>query len=223
MASFQEQLDVAFPPDTDAVMVRVVSQAIALVGDVMDHESFLNSLIGNDIRGHIRRAAVLFSVHESCQAGNLPFDSAMTRMPLGGGHWVELRSGSFRAHICRTDGPIAFPEETPTRQDQRLSNQLELFDRDPVVVPLRAVAAPEMYAWLTFGATGHDLTHLCWGMPEAGRNSWLARTNVMNRLGPISEMTTTEAPAPAVILRFRDHIEDALRKDGKTPDSDHTA
>ena len=45
-----------------------------------------------------------------------------------------------RAHICRTEGPVAFPEETPTRQDQRLSNQLRL-DLDPVVVPLRPAPA----------------------------------------------------------------------------------
>lgn len=213
MASFQEQLDEAFPPDTDAPLVRSISQAIVLASDIMDHEPFLKSLIGGDIRGHIRRAAVLFSVHESCQAGDLPFVSQMTRMPLGGGHWVELRSGSYRAHICRTDNPIAFPEETPTRQDQRLSNQLELFERDPVIVPFRTTLAPEMYAWMTFGATGRDLTHLCWGMPEAGRNSWLARTNIMNRLGPVMEAVAPETPAPAVVLRFRDHIEEALRKD----------
>lgn len=223
VVSFQEQLDEAFPPDTDVSLVRSISQAIMIAGDVMDHEPFLKSLIGSDIRGHIRRAAVLFNVHESCQAGDLPFVSQMTRMPLGGGHWVELRSGSYRAHICRTDNPNAFPEETPTRQDQRLSNQLELFERDPVVVPFRASPAPEMYAWLTFGATGRNLTHLCWGMPEAGRNNWLARTNVINRSGPIIGAVTPETPAPAVILRFRDHIEEALRKDDEESDSDHNA
>lgn len=223
MVSFQEQLDEAFPADTDASLVRSVAQAIMLASDVMDHEPFLKSLIGGDIRGHIRRAAVLFSVHESCRAGDLPFASQMTRMPLGGGHWVELRSGSFRSHICRTDNPIAFPEETPTRQDQRLSNQLDLFERDPVVVPFRGSPAPEMYAWLTFGATGRDLTHLCWGMPEAGRNTWLARTNIMNRLGPVIEAVAPETLAPAVVLRFRDHIEEALRKDDEQSDSDHSA
>lgn len=223
IVSFQEQLDQAFPAGTDAPLVRSVWQAIMLASDIMDHEPFLKSLIGSDIRGHIRRAAVLFSVHESCQAGDLPFVSEMTRMPLGGGHWVELRSGSYRAHICRTDNPIAFPEETPTRQDQRLSNQLELFERDPVVVPFGGAPAPEWYAWLTFGATGRDLTHLCWGMPESGRNSWLARTNIMNRLGPIIEAVAPETPAPAVVLRFRDHIEEALRKDDEQSDSDQSA
>lgn len=223
MAIFQDQLDEAFPPNTDAALFRIVSQAIILASDVMDHESFLASLIGGDIRGHIRRAAVLFSVHESCQAGNLPFASEMTRMPLGGGHWVELRSGAYRAHICRTDNPIAFPEETPTRQDQRLSNQLDLFIRDPIVVPIRPDPSPEMYAWLTFGATGRELTHLCWGMPEAGRNSWLARTNIINRLGSAIETVASETPTPAVVLRFRDHIEEALRKDDTESDSDHNA
>lgn len=222
MTNFQEQLDDAFPAATDAAMVRVVSQAIILAGDAMDSEPFLASLIGGDIRGHIRRAAVLFSVHESCRAGDLPFASEMARMPLGGGHWVELRSGSFRAHICRTEGPVAFPEETPTRQDQRLSNQLRL-DLDPVVVPLRPASADALYAWLTFGAAGRELTHLCWGMPEAGRNTWLARTNVLSRLGPAVDTEAPEAVPPAVVLRFRDHVEDALRKGRDAPDADRTS
>lgn len=222
MTSFQELLDESFPAHTDLMLMRSASQAIRLAHDVMDHEPFLKSLIGSDIKGHIRRAAVLFSVHESCKAGDLPFVSKMTRMPLGGGHWVEVRSGPFRAHICRTDGPIAFPEETPTRQDQRLSNQLELFDRHPVVVPLRSSAQPELYAWLTFGANGNELTHLCWGMPEAGRNSWLARTNVLTRLGSATEIAP-ESLTPAVVLRFRDHIEEALRSDTKESNFDHKA
>ncbi|MBD3732563.1 MAG: hypothetical protein IE934_07605 [Sphingopyxis sp.] len=222
MPSFQEQLDEAFPPDADAALARCVAQAIMLAGDVMANEPFLNSLIGNDIRGHIRRAAVLFNVHQSCRAGDLPFDAEMTRMPLGGGHWVELRSGVYRAHICRTDGPVAFPEETPTRQDQRLSNQLDMFEPDPVVVPFRAPSETEMYAWLTFGAEGRDLTHLCWGMPEAGRNSWLARTNVLNRLGPAFEfpVEAPEAAAPSVVLRFREHIEEELRRDDEGSGAD---
>lgn len=214
MSFFQEQLDEAFPPATDAALMRCVSQAIMLASDAMANEPFLNCLIGSDIRGHIRRAAVLFNVHESCRRGELPFASEMSRMPLGGGHWVELRSGAYRAHICRTEGPVAFPEETPTRQDQRLSNQLEMFEPDPVIVPFRSPAASEMYAWLTFGAEGRELTHLCWGMPEAGRNSWLARTNVLRRLGAAEvHADAPEAPSPAVVLRFRDHIEEELRRD----------
>lgn len=214
MITFQEQLDEAFPAHADAALVRCVSQSIALASEVMAGESFLNSLIGADIRGHIRRAAVLFNIHENCRTGDLPFASEMTRMPLGGGHWVELRSGVFRAHICRTDGPVAFPEETPTRQDQRLSNQLHLFETDPVVVPFRSCATSEMYAWLTFGAEGRELTHLCWGMPEAGRNNWLARSNVLARLSSAGSITP-ERPdelAPAVVLRFREHIEEELRR-----------
>lgn len=213
MHNFQEQLDEAFSPGADAVLVRCVSQAVMLANDAMANEPFLNSLIGADIRGHIRRAAVLFNVHESCRAGDLPFESEMTRMPLGGGHWVELRSGIYRAHICRTDGPVAFPEDTPTRQDQRLSNQLDLFTPDSVIVPLRPPTICELYAWLTFGTEGRELTHLCWGMPEAGRNNWLARTNVLRRLGESNvRIDGFDEPTAAVVLRFRDHIEQEMRR-----------
>jgi len=46
-------------------------------------------------------------------------------------------------------------------------------------------------------------------MPEAGRNSWLARTNVLARLGPAAEVAPEAVPT-AVVLRFRDHVEEAL-------------
>lgn len=211
MQSFQQQLDEAFPPETDAALVRAVSQAVALADTTMENERWLKCLVGHDLRGHIRRVAVLFNVHESCRIGDLPFNSEMKKMPRGGAHWVELRSGTFRAHICRTDSPAAFPEETPTRQDERLSNQLELI-LDPTVVPLRGGSVDEMYAWLTFGAERKNLTHLCWGMPEANRNSWLARSNVLRRLESSTIVEKQEAPAPAIVLRFREHIEESLRK-----------
>jgi hypothetical protein len=142
----------------------------------------------------------------------------MSQMPRGGGHWVELRSAQFKAHICRTEGPAAFPEDTPTRQDQRLTNQFEL-RLDAKVVPLRPVitSSIEMYAWLTFGAAADQLTHLCWGMPAAGRDEWIARINIMRR-AENAEVVSASAPSAKTVLRFRDHVEEALRRPGPSAD-----
>lgn len=224
VTSFQELLDNAFPSDTDAALARSVAQGLLLAESVSSSEAFLCTPIGNDMAGHVRRAAVLHSVHQSCEAGDLPFSSAISKMPLGGGHWVELRSDNFRAHICRTDNPQAFPTDTPTRQDQRLSNQFELFEPSPIVIPIRQPAEMELYAWLTFGANAGDLTHLCWGMPKAGRNEWLARVNVIRRLGAAAiDVTNADTPSEAVKLQFRDHIERTLRRDDESTGANNDA
>ncbi len=221
MSIFQSELEAAFPASTDAAVILGVQQGVLLANAALENELFLATPVGRDLRGHLRRAAVLFRIHELCKAGDLPFEAFMDRMPRGGGHWVEIRSGNFRAHICRTDGPAAFPEDTPTRQDQRLSNQLDLFADNVVLLP-GVEALANSYAWLTFGVDGPSLGHICWGMPKATRDEWLARVNVMERAARNATPTKeAEAPTAAMRLRFRDHIEESLQK-GKEGDDAKT-
>lgn len=212
MSVFQTQLETAFPPSTDAAVILGVRQGVLLANAALENELFLSTPVGKDLRGHLRRAAVLFRIHELCKAGDLPFDASIDRMPKGGGHWVELRSANYRAHICRTDGPAAFPEDTPTRQDQRLSNQLDLFADNVVMLP-SMTASVESYAWLTFGVDGPGLAHVCWGMPKASRDEWLARINVIERAARnATPAPQAETPTAAMRLRFREHIEESLQK-----------
>ncbi|MBW4329425.1 hypothetical protein KY084_00845 [Stakelama sp. CBK3Z-3] len=218
--TYQELLEEAFPASFDRAVISGVRQGILLANAVMENEIFLKTLVGGDLRGHLRRAAVLYRVHEMCKAGDLPFSSVMDRMPRGGGHWVELRSGDFKAHICRTDGPAAFPDDTPTRQDERRTNQPGLFDQN--VVPLHRTPSDleQMYAWLTFGATGKSITHLCWAMPAASLDDWLARINVLRRVEQSADVEAS-APPPTAVLRFREHVEETLRAkkdDGEATD-----
>lgn len=208
--SFREDFHKAFPASADAALVRCVEQAIIMASELMEHERFLNSLIGHDIRGHIRRAAVLFNVHSACKNGDLPFSAEMGKMPLGGGHWVELMSGNFRAHIYRSDGPELFPIDTPTKKNSRLSNQFNLcFDDDNKVISIPDRREP-YEAWLTFDVNAQKLSHLCWGMPEAKRNTWLDRINILRRLEGAPSMPEVK-PTKANRLRFKEHIEEALR------------
>lgn len=218
MSVFQSQLEDAFPASTDAAVILGVQQGVLLANAALENELFLSTPVGRDLRGHLRRAAVLFRIHELCKNGDLPFNSSIDKMPRGGGHWVELHSGNFRAHICRTDGPAAFPEDTPTRQDQRHSNQLDLFADNVILLPGTESLA-NCYAWLTFGVEGPSLGHVCWAMPKATRDEWLARVNVIERAArnavPAKE---PEAPTKAMRLRFREHIEESLQK---SEDSDN--
>lgn len=207
---FQEALDAAFPPEADANLIRGVSEGIFLADSTMKSAGFLQSTVGLDIRGHVRRAGILFRLHEMAGAGDLPFTSAMSKMPRGNWHWIELQSKNFTAHVCRTDAPEAFPDDTPTRQDDRVTNQLDFFKDSSSVVPIRGYLA-----WLTFGVGDSGaLAHLCWGMPKASEDVWLARTNVIRRAEMNEKIVPIEKADVKAKVRFRDHIEETVLKKG---------
>lgn len=204
--TMQQLLDSAFPQETDANLIRGVSEGIFLADSTLDSTPFLSSDVGADLRGHLRRSGILFRLHELCTLGDLPFNSTMSRMPRGNWHWTELQSGNFTSHVCRTDAPELFPVDSPTRQDDRVTNQGDLFFDTSSVIPIRGY-----FAWLTFGA-GHSgsLGHLCWGMPSAKEDAWLARTNILRRAHENESFIPKEPATAAAKLKFRDHVEESL-------------
>jgi hypothetical protein len=164
----------------------------------------------------------MFRIQGLCQRGDLPFDAEMVRMPYGNWHCLEIRSGQFKAHICRTSALYEFPVETLSRQDARLVNQGDLFADHVVSLDEVAGRLRQLYAWLTFGVTKEGkLDHLCWAMPPADEGDWLAHVDVMKRVKETSakqiEHKVINAPSPTIKLRFKEHIEDQLsseKKDG---------
>lgn len=208
----QGLLDAAFPAETDAELSRAVQQGILLADSVLKSEKWLDGAFGLDARGYLRRAGIQSQVNAACVAGDLPFAATVDRMPRGPFHWVELTSNGLKAHICRTDSPNAFPEDTPTRQDERLANpQGDLFESN--VVPIRDVvkAVPQLFAWLSFGIPhGGQLGHLCWAMPDHKGEAWLAHTNVLHRLAVAQVRAEPEAPPERVKIRFKEEIAESL-------------
>jgi hypothetical protein len=214
---FQEQLDTAFPDSTDEHVIRGVTEGIMLADKIIENEPFLRTLVGQDLRGHLRRAGILFRLHGMATDGELPFQSSMIQMPRGNWHWVELRSQNIRSHVCRTDGPALFPTDTPTRQDDRLSNQGDLFLIDPALTDISVRSA-----WLMFGmGDSGALGHLCWGMPNAKSDIWLARTNIMRRVEAKGVGVRIEAPSKSLGLKFKQHIEESLGENGERTAADN--
>lgn len=208
----QWRLAQAFPQSTDAALIRGFTQGILLADGLLDSEPFLQGAIGRDLRGHLRRAGILFRLHELCMRGDLPFGATISKMPRGNWHWLELASGKYVAHLCRTDSPLAFPEDNPTRQDDRFRNQNDLFE--PNVVPLAELAdqAKGMTAWLTFGGgTAGQLQHLCWALPAADGGQWLAHIDVLRRVASsgVAEYPDT-SQTRGLSLRFKEHIAESL-------------
>lgn len=210
MNEFQTRLDAAFPASSDETVTRGAREGICLADDWLSGHPFLAGPLGRDIRGHVRRCGILFRIHEMAQAGDLPFASKLLPMPRGNWHWVELQSAGIKSHICRSESPTAYPEDTPTRQDERLVNQFDFeFMPKPVAADPQA-----MFAWLTYGiAFDGTLGHLCWAMPTSAGDAWLARTNVLVRLADAAREANPETATKPLKLKFKDHIEEALNKD----------
>lgn len=216
----QRRLVAAFPASADANVVRAVREGVLLADGARESEAFLRNMVGRDLRGLLRRAGILYRLHEMAKAGDLPFTTKMIRMTRGSWHYVEIRSGQFRAHVCRTHAPDAFPEDTPTKQDHRVVNQADLFD--PAVTPMRGIAdgVRHLYAWLNFGAGENgELHHVCWAAPDKERSEWLGHIDVMRRLAISGgSPAPAEPPARKQKLRFKDEIAEALGRADKVGD-----
>lgn len=220
---FQDLLDEAFPPKTDEQVIRGVTEGVLLADAILESEPMLQSPVGKDSRGHLRRAGIMFRMHDLCTIGDLPFSSRMTKMPRGGCHWLELESLRFTAHICRTDGPSAFPVDTPTHQDERLSNQLDLFRQNVVPFPTVGQEISSLSTWLTFGVLpSGKLGHACWAMPAANTEDWIAHTNILKRAASSEKKVLSPPEAKGLILRFRKEIEDEIDKnDAESEDQEN--
>jgi hypothetical protein len=212
--AIQERMRLAFPASADPMTIRAVRDGVLLADDLIKSTPLLNTLIGHDYRGLIRRAGVMFSFHETCKRGDLPFKTSIRQMHRGHWHLLEINSGSERAQICRTDEADAFPEDTPVKQDERLVNQFDLFQRlPPVEILLRKI--PRLYVWLTFGIDANGiLTHVCWTAPAKEEKQWLAFENILRSAAKSAAPLppAKSAPDPKKKLRFKKHIEAVLEK-----------
>lgn len=217
----QLRLAEAFPAETDAPLIRAFREGVLLADGLLDSEPFLQTLTGRDLRGHLRRAGILHRVFEACRVGDLPFDSSVRPMPRGHWHYLEIRSQLFVAHICRTEGIHAFPDDSLTHQEERIQNQGDLFS--PNILPLREEIrqARRLSAWLTFGGnvTG-QLQHLCWAMPAFDNQEWLAHINILRRASASGAIDQAEPKyGSSVRLRFKEHIEELLAQRAQSNDN----
>lgn len=209
----QASLDAAFPPNSDKEVVRAVSEGILLADDLIAGTLFLKTPIGRNYRGLLRRAGVMYRIHNLCELGDLPFQSNMVRMERGSWHCLEISSMAFKAHVCRSDSADSLPEDSETRQDERLVNQLDLFSGSGLPFSKLLPTIGRKYAFLTFGADKKgQLHHVCWGMPPKEGDEWLAHTNVIRRAAVAFAIAEPAKPDKKAALRFRKHVEESLAK-----------
>ena len=216
----QADMEAAFPPETYAPLVAAMKRAVLKANEHSKSAEFMRMPVGLDARGYVRRAAIHAEIVEACEAGELPFVARQIRMDKGFLHHTEIESGAFIAHPVRTESSFRFPEDSLSRQDARLTNELDLFG--DVVVPFKVLLGEvdKRYTWLTYGfAPDGSFTHICWAMPSPpGVEEWLAHIDVLGRLkdlgaGVEDVQEAVPEPPPKPSLRFKENIEAALSKD----------
>ncbi|GBE43307.1 hypothetical protein BMS3Bbin10_01383 [bacterium BMS3Bbin10] len=225
MTDFDEALAFAFPEGTYSKTIQGIREGIAAGDDITQGIPSLANPVGKDIRGLIRRAAVMNRLHELCEAGDLPFVAEFLPMPIGGWHWLEIRSGIFHGYLVRTADRETFPEDTPNQQDKRLSNQPDFFASSKVV-PISGVA--KACAWLRYGSNKNGaITHALWGMPSSTESGvWLAQRDIMQAVRDTvidPETTKQKVFDPKKKMKIRDQVLDALDGLKKRRDSDSSA
>jgi len=200
---------------------------IRLADGVITSTPILKSIIGQDLRGLIRRAGILFQFQESCRSGLLPFTAEAAKMPIGSWHWLDIRSGNYVAHVVRTESPGTLPDNTKNRQSECFKNEYDLF-KDGRIPDIKELLSrdTQRYSVITFGANKKgDLLHAALGMPSDKADEWLAYVNLSRR----SQPSATEAPPapktpdPSQSLRFLNEVEQMIADRDQHSDDEQSA
>jgi hypothetical protein len=224
-------LEDAYPEATWSTLVRGAGEAITIADKVRLSTPFLSTKVGNDQRGLLRRAALMWRIQMLCKSKELPFDAEEIANTNGASHLLRIRRKKIELHIVRTDEPYAFPVDAPIRQDNRASNEPDFF-RDGKLIPLHEAieSIPRLYGWIMWGATFKgELTHFSLGMPEKEEDKWLTYVDVLTRVRAAEFAAGASAPAersskpnPALLLKFNQEIARKLEQeeqDGASDDS----
>ena len=203
---FQERLVAAFPEPTWAPLVSGLREGVRLADRAIETTPLLNFVTGRDLRGHVRRAGILYHLREMCRLKALPFQAEAAKMPIGCWHWLDIQSKGLVAHVTRTDTEKEIPDITINRQPKYMRNQYDLF-ADGRIPPIDTILdqTDQKYSTITYGANRDgSLTHAAIGMPSSDGSEWLAFVNLMRR----DAFGTDEAPAastpvdPTQMLKF---------------------
>lgn len=218
--SFQSRMIAAYPETTWPTIVRGIGEGVRIADEVLRSTPFLSTAVGRDLRGFVRRAAIMWRLQTLCRGGELPFQAKEVVNTNGASHLLSILSNNIEMHVVRTDDADSFPIDAPIRQDHRVTNIPDLFS-DPKIIPLDKAleGVPMLYGWIAWGATKKgDLTHVSLEMPENLKDHWLAHRDILRHVlakhteGKKGKSRTSSAPNPADLLKFKAAIARELRR-----------
>jgi hypothetical protein len=222
---YRRLLEAAYPEATWSTLTRGVGEAITIADKVRWSTPFLSTLVGGDLRGLLRRAALMWRIQMLCKSKELPFQSEEITNTNGTSHLLRIRSKKIELHIVRTEESGAFPIDAPIRQDNRMSNEADFF-RDGKLVPLHVAleSVPRLYGWIMWGATNKgELTHFALGMPEPERDEWLTYIDVLAHVRAAelekgAPVERSSKPNPALLLKFNKDLARKLEQESSEQD-----
>lgn len=202
----QNRLRAAFPSSSDLQLVQAIREAIDAADEaVKNGHPALATVMGRDLRGHMRRIMIAYQIQAYCARGDLPYKATMEPMPKGPWHWLEITAPGAKAHVCRTKDVFAFPEEAESRQDVRIALNGNLFtwqNQTPQTLEEVVKEVAELYAWLTYGVSSNgEIGHLCWASPAADDDSYIGHLNVLIEIARSGLAVPQTTPA-----NLKDHL-----------------
>lgn len=69
----QDWIEATFVAQTDGALARGISEGVSIGDSIMESESLFRTPVGKDLRGHVRRAGVLWRLQDMCMKGDLPW------------------------------------------------------------------------------------------------------------------------------------------------------
>ena len=191
---FQDALTLAFPEATWGAIVRGLREGVGLADDVVKNTPMLNTPVGRDLRGHLRRVGVLYRFQQLCRIGDLPFKAQESecQSAYGIGWTSDLASFSRTWFVQECTG--AMPSEFGEQTGSVRKKPIRFADRWPSAFNFRDLATvTEFYSFLTFGTDAAGiLTHVSMGMPSSDNTGWLAYANLLRQRD-----AGREVPSPA--------------------------
>jgi hypothetical protein len=200
----------AFPESVWPKIQRRAHYGIKLADDLIKERTILDWAVGQDQRGDLRRVGVMWSINKACADVILPFSSLIRKNTARNCHHVEIASQNVYLHITRTNSLLSMPRDTTLRDNERATNQGDLFKDTGFTTDLSSIK--RWYAWLTIGADEKgEFTHLAIGLPKHQEREWLDMVSILQ---PAAEASSPgeepRPPGPEDSMKFRADIQKLL-------------
>src|SRR5688572_8866428 len=96
---YRQLLVEAYPDATWPTLARGAGEAIKIADKVRLSTPFLSTLVGRDLRGLLRRAALMWRIQALCKSKELPFDAEEIENTNGTSHLLQIRSNKIELHL----------------------------------------------------------------------------------------------------------------------------
>jgi len=101
----------AFPEYAWPDLQRRARYGVQLADDLIQERTILDWVVGHDQRGDLRRVGVMWSIHQACIDGVLPFSATTKKNTAKNCHHVEVTSQNIYLHITRTPSLLSVRPE----------------------------------------------------------------------------------------------------------------